>query len=131
MRRWKRFALTAGALAASLLALLLIRPDIRINNGELAIRWAVPTEQPRNNETVAVAQQPLPRDTELEERIRVLSDLVKLLNLQMESADQKRRDELEVLIARVDLLRIQSQQRWDETNRDVTALYTAQFGRRE
>src|SRR5260221_14766460 len=35
MRRWKRFAITAGALAASLLALLLIRSDIPINNGEL------------------------------------------------------------------------------------------------
>jgi hypothetical protein len=131
LRRWKRFALAAGSLAACLLAFLLIRPDIRINNGELAIRWAAPAEPPRNNEPVTVVHAPPPRDIELEERLRVLSELVKVLNLQMESADQKRRDELEVLIARVDLLRIQSQQRWDETNRDVAALYTAQFGRRE
>jgi Putative zinc-finger len=131
MRRWKRFAFAAMALAASLLALLVIRPDIRINDGELAIRWAAPAEPPRTGEPIFLAQAPPVRDAELDERIRVLSNLIQMLNLQMEGADQKRRDELEVLIARVDLLRIQSQQRWDETNRDVTALYTAQFGRRE
>src|SRR5258708_4608856 len=39
MRRWKRFAIAAGALAACLLAFLLIRPDVRVGDGQLVIRW--------------------------------------------------------------------------------------------
>lgn len=132
MRRWKRFAIAAGSLAACLLAFLLIRPDVRVGDGQLVIRWNSKTEQqPQAEQAPIVVQQPQPRDADLDERIRVLSELVQVLTLQMESNDQQRREELEVLITRLDLLRIQSQQRWDETKRDVSALYTAQFGRRE
>lgn len=131
MRRWKRFAIAASALAACLLAFLLIRPDVRVSDGQMVIRWGSEPERPGLNESAIARAPQAARDRDLEERIRMLSDLVQVLYFQMEHADQKRKEELEVLITRLDLLRIQSQQRWDETQRDVNTLYTAKIGRRE
>lgn len=132
MRRWKRLAIAASALAACLLAFLLIRPDVRVSDGQMVIRWGSEPERPGLNESAIARAPQTARDRDLEERIRVLSDLVQVLYFQMEHADQKRKEELEVLITRLDLLRIQSQQRWDETQRDVTTLYTStKLSRRE
>src|ERR1700730_1440811 len=42
LRRWKRSAFVIGSLAAGLLLVLLIRPDIRIGNGQFVISWSEP-----------------------------------------------------------------------------------------
>jgi hypothetical protein len=129
LRRWKRVAIAAGALAAGLIAILLIRPEVQLGGGALVVRWGERPTEPRR-ETVSIVHVPVPavRDVDLEERLRILSDLVRALRDDLETGDRSRRDELNVLVARLELLRIQSQQRWDETRRDVKALYTAQFG---
>src|SRR5262245_57290480 len=59
-RRWRRATIAAGALAACVLAILLIRPDIRIDDGALVVRWREPSVpvQP------VVKVEPLARDDE-------------------------------------------------------------------
>src|SRR5262249_13086569 len=86
VRRWKRLAIAAGALAASLIAILLIRPEVEMGGGALVIRWGERPAEPRR-ETVTVVQVPGPamRDVDLEERIRILSDLVRALRDDLET----------------------------------------------
>src|SRR6266545_659417 len=93
MRRWKRFAVAAAALAASLLAFLLIRPDVRVGDGQLVIRWGPEREQPP-----ALAQAQPSRDSDLEERIRLLNSLVHSLQKQMDSSDQQFRKDVEFML---------------------------------
>jgi hypothetical protein len=129
VRRWKRRTLFAGALAVSLLAILLARPQVEVGNGAFVIRWSERPAEPRTFERITtIVQAPTEPDRDLEERMRILSDLVRALREDMETTDQKRREELTLVVGRLESLRFQSQRRWDETRRDVRALYTAQFG---
>jgi hypothetical protein len=125
-KRWKRSAIAMAALAAGLLLVLLVRPEIRIGGGQIVIRWSDPPRQP--SEPVAVVKAPA-RDVDMEDRIRILSDLVRALREDVEAGDRDRKQQLDVLTTRLDLMRAQAQQRWNETCKDVTALYQAQFGK--
>ncbi len=127
MRRWKRFAIAASTLAAGLLAFLLIRPDIRVGDGQLVIRWAPSTEQMH---ATAPAPQSV-RDADLEERIRLLNSLVHSLQKQVDGNEQQVRKEVEYALVCLELLRIQSQQQWEEIRRDMGVLHTAQIGKRD
>jgi hypothetical protein len=127
LRRWRRGAIAVGSLAAGLLLFLLIRPEIRLGGGEIVIRWDPAPKQ--HEQPAAVVHLPPPnRDIEMDERILILSDLIRALRNDMENSDRERKQQLEVLVTRLDLLRLQTQQRWDQTRNDVTALYQAQFG---
>lgn len=129
LRRWKRRTLAAVALAASLAAVLLVRPQVEIGNGAFVVRWADRPAEPRPVERITPIVRAAPeRDRDLDDRMRILSDLVLALRQDVESTDQKRRDEVSVLVARLEALRLQTLRNWDETRRDVKALYTAQFG---
>ena len=65
------------------------------------------------------------------ERIRILSELVRALSTDVNSRDEELRSEITTLTARLDLLKLQSQDRWNETKQDVKALYIAQFGKKD
>ena len=67
----------------------------------------------------------------MEQRAQILNDLIVALRDEIERSDRQRRHDLEVVIAGLDLLRVQSQLRWNETKNDVTALYKAQFGTKD
>jgi hypothetical protein len=131
LRRWRRATLAAGALAAGLLLVLLVRPEIEVGGGQFVVRWG--ERPPQKEPTVTVVQVPAPaeRDAELAERVRLLGDLVRALREDVETGDRSRREQIDLLVARLEVLRLQSLRRWDETRRDVTALYTAQFGKRD
>lgn len=128
LRRWKRTAFAVGALAAALLLVLLIRPTVQFGDGQLVVRWSdspLPVQQPS-----AVAQAQPQRPDDLEERVRLLNDLVRAMREDAETSDRDRKEQIDLLVARLDVLRLQSQQRWDNTRHDVQALYTAQFGKK-
>jgi hypothetical protein len=134
LRRWRRCTLAAAALAAGLLLVLLVRPEIVVGGGQFVVRWGDrPAPPPLKEPTVTVVQVPAPaeRDVELAERVRLLGDLVRALREDVETGDRARREQIDLLVARLEVLRLQSLRRWDETRRDVTALYTAQFGKRD
>ena len=130
--RWKRAALVAGSLAAGLLLVLLIRPEIRLENGQLVVRWSnapsTHVEQPALR--IVEVLKPV-RDVETEERVRILGDLISALRDDMDLSDRDRTRQIELLMTRLELLQVQAQQRWDETRSDVTALYKAQFGEKD
>ena len=130
LRRWKRAALAASAVAAGLILFLLVRPEVRIGGGQLVVRWSDPPAPERREPTVVLVPAP-PTDARLEDRVQILSELVQGLRAEMETADRSRSEQIDLLLARLDLMRLQALAHWNETKRDVSALYIAQFGKKE
>jgi Putative zinc-finger len=124
-RRWRRVAIAAGSLAACVLTILLLRPDIRIDDGALVVRWREPSPQPP--QAVVKVEQPVRED----ERVDLLMKLVRAMADDAEGRDRDRRGEITSLKARVDRLAIQEDARWQDIQKDVGVLYRAQFARRE
>jgi hypothetical protein len=63
-------SLLPQGLAASLLAILLIRPDIRVGDSQMVIRWA-PSERAATRDYSGTTDT----DVDLEERIRLINSL--------------------------------------------------------
>jgi predicted anti-sigma-YlaC factor YlaD len=132
LRRWRRVAVAGGALAASLLLLALLRVDIQLGNGQLVLSWGAPTEVPAPGRPVDDLSVAIAKATaacaELEERAKVLGQLVAALRDDFVTRDRQRQTEIAVLVSRLEMMRDREQRRWEENRRDLTALYTAQFG---
>jgi hypothetical protein len=136
-RRWRRAALACGALAAALaLAVALPGVEVRCEAHQLTLRWGSPPAAPRPDPPPA-PEPPAPEPPrvqlvsttapDVEERLRLLSDLVQLLSADADSRDARRRRELDALRVQLNDLREQSR-RWRlSTERDVAALYAVQF----
>jgi hypothetical protein len=124
-RRWRRAAIAAGALAACVLAVLLVRPDIRIDDGALVVRWRDASPQPP--QAVVKVEQPVRDD----ERVDLLVKLVRAMAEDAEGRDRDRRGEITALKSRLDRLALQEDARWQDIQKDVGVLYRAQFARRE
>jgi hypothetical protein len=63
----------------------------------------------------------------LREQIRLTNDLVRLLAADADAQDRRRQNESDALRSRLDQLQRLAQRKWEETDRNVAALYTAQF----
>jgi Putative zinc-finger len=127
LRRWRRGAITAAALAAGLLGVLLIRPEVRVDDGALVVRWSEPAPAPP---TVVYVPHPVP-DPGQAERLDVLAQLVRSLAEDAEGRDKDRRAEIASLRTKFDVLAAQGQVRWRDIQRDMGVLYRAQFARKE
>ena len=136
-RRWRRAALALGALAAALV-LVAVLPglEFRCEVHQFSVRWGSPPPAP----LPAPPPEPEPRAPEpervrfvsttapdVEDRLRILSELVQLLSADADARDARRRRELDALRAQLNDLRAQSQQWRRSTERDVAALYAIQF----
>lgn len=130
LQRWKRVALAASAVAAGLILILIVRPEVRIGGGQFVVRWSDPPAPERREPSVVLVPTPS-TDAGLEERVQILSELVLGLRAEMETADRSRKEQIDLLLARLDLMRLQALAHWNETKRDVSALYIAQFGKKE
>ena len=127
-RRWRAVAVLA-ALAA--LLFLALRVEVRAERGQLVVRWGEP--QP-----VAVAPAPVvervivrsePASTrELEERISRVSALIQALAANMDTKDDQQKELVRLRREFAELQQIK--RRLGQTEREVAALYTAQFGSR-
>ena len=122
VRRWRRLALAAGALAAGLLAFVATRLDVRVGDGQFVVSWAGQTPSPPS---------PLPQSREKgdnnEERLRLIDELTRALAADIDERDARRVGEIAHLRARLDALQRLSMERWQASQRDLDALYTAQF----
>jgi len=124
-RRWRRLTFAAGGLAAGLLMVLTIRPDVRIDDGALVVRWREPaTPTPA---TVVYVEHPS-RDNE---RVELLVKLVRAMSEDGEGRDRDRQGEIASLRTRMDRLTVHEDARWQDIQRDMGVLYRAQFARRE
>jgi hypothetical protein len=129
-RRSKRWRFTALMATAAAIAFLAMRLDIRADARQLVVRWGEP-------EPVAAAPQVIERtivhtepaaQRELEERINRMSSLIQALAANM---DRKDVDQKELARLRRDMADLQQiRKRLSQTEREVSALYTAQFGSR-
>jgi hypothetical protein len=135
-RRWRRAAFALGTLAAALV-LFAVLPglEFRCEAHQFSVRWGAP---PAPQPTPPPAPEPRGPEPErvqfvsttapdVEERLRLLSDLVQLLSADADARDARRRREFDVLRAQLNDLREQSQRWRRSTERDVAALYAVQF----
>lgn len=141
LRRWRRVALVAGAAAAVLLTLTaVVRLEVRLQPDQLVVRWgAAPTPPPALPAPPPVLPAPSapptpappavePRElAALEERVRTLSDLVQALADDGRDRDYQRGQQLDRLRRQVAQWQGVSDQRYDDMEKDFSALYIAQF----
>ena len=131
LRRLRRVCFAAVACAAAVVLIVgLSRLEVRFEGHQVVVRWGTPPplpEPPPAPVLPPVAVAPSPRIAEIEERINLLGDLVQAL-----SADSDRRSALrddEVVAMRREIVDLQQQlaQLRLATDKDVAALYAAQF----
>jgi predicted anti-sigma-YlaC factor YlaD len=135
-RRWRRVAaVLAGATAALLLLAFLTRVEIVVQPREIVVRWGPAASQaaePQAADASASAVATTDRGESaasraLDERVRVISDLVHALAADVDARDARYQQDLATLSGIVQDLRRQSDRHWTAARRDVAALYAAQF----
>ena len=125
MRRWRRIASIAGAVAALLLLAVGLGLEVRLDSGQLILRWGNPPP-PLSGIGVSPVQTTDRQDayaTETEAELRVLSDLIHALKRDADGRDQRFAERLARLQAQVQAIRSQADDRWNATEQDVAALY--------
>jgi hypothetical protein len=130
LRRWQRVAVTLSGLAAVLIVALFLRVELRVQGNEVSVRWGATAEpQPAAPSVKVDRPQVVPAaNPDLDERLVLLTGLVHALadDQQMRHAD--RQQQFDDLAQRLEQLQAQDTVRWNETKRDLTALYVAHFG---
>jgi hypothetical protein len=131
-RRWRRATVALCALAASLLLIVCLRLELRIDAHQLVIRWSdVPKEQPLvaspAPEPTVIVRQEFVTDPKVEEQLRVLHDTVHALAGSQETRDARLRQVMGLMQARFETLQLQDTRRWSENDRNFAALYKAVF----
>jgi hypothetical protein len=123
LRAWRRAALACGTVAALLVLVFGLRLQVRLAPHEVVLRWGdVPATNP-----VPPPHPPL-TDSEVEQRLQLMSNLIHALADDLESRDAQQAESLRHLQARLDTLHLEDSVRWGAARRDIAALYTAQFG---
>jgi Putative zinc-finger len=130
LRRWRRLAVAGLAAAAVLLVAFGLKLEVRLEQHQVVLRWGTPpqVEPPR------VAPKPPERDRPAAERhaeMQLVKDLIHLLADDVKTRDAQQKEAMFALRERVEALRVLVDERYAATERDVSALYTAQFGPRE
>jgi hypothetical protein len=132
MRRWRRTAVAVCGLAAALFFVFLLRMEIRVEPHELILRWGKKSEEPspvalpRAEPTVIVRREVI-GNPEMEEQLRVIRETLHALAGNLDARDAQVRQKLSQLETRLEAVRRQDGQRWNETERNVAALYKAVF----
>ncbi len=135
-RRWRRGAVMVGGIAAAL-ALFAVLPvlEIRIEAHQLVARWGAPPLGPSAALPAPAPPEPAADRTtfvattapDVEERLRMLGDLVQMMADDAGKRDERRRRDLETLRSQMSDLREQSRLWRLSAERDVAALYAVQF----
>jgi hypothetical protein len=130
LRRWRRAAITVGALAAGLLLVLALRMEVHAGNGQLVVSFSASRERQVENAralTASGAETPGSPSPELQERLQLLQDLARALAADVANRDDRQQAALVRLRTELEGLQRYSVERWRETDRDVAALYRTAF----
>jgi hypothetical protein len=131
LRRLRRVCIAAIACAAAVVLVVgLSRLEVRFESHQLVVRWGTPPplpEQPPVPIPPPVVVAPLPIIAEIEERITLLGDLVQALSTDSDRLNARRDDEVVALQREIVELQQQLTQLRLATDKDVAALYAAQF----
>ncbi|HEY7154424.1 MAG TPA: zf-HC2 domain-containing protein [Gemmataceae bacterium] len=123
LRRWRRIALAAGAVAAALLLVLGLRLQIRVEARQLVVRWGEPhrvAPAPVTPKTI-VTTPALYAETEAE--LTVLRELVHALKQDADDRDQLFQERLDRLEGHVQAIQRLADRRWNATEKNMDALY--------
>jgi hypothetical protein len=135
-RRRSRLYQWAGSVAvAACFLVLFTRLEVQVNGQQMTLRWGRSEAPPVENKQVAgpvIETRPAVPEApkELVERIRVMNDLIYALADTIESSDRSRHDEMQQLRRDLAALQQRTDLQFVETQHDMNALYTAQFGGR-
>jgi hypothetical protein len=124
-RRWRLVSLSAAALAAGLLLVLGLRLQVRVEAKQLIIAWG--GDQSRERERVPTPPLAEARGSELEDRVRLLDDLVHAVATEVDRRDRRRQADIAEVGRRLDGFGRATAQKWLEAERTLAALYVAQF----
>jgi hypothetical protein len=126
--RWRWAAAACGAAAAVLLVVLGLRLEVRVESQQLVVRWGTAPEKvivpPPGPGPRAESPPPSP---DVEERLRVLSELIHALADDVAARDEQEQQRVDRVRARLDELQRQGNRRMSETERNVAALYVAHY----
>jgi anti-sigma factor RsiW len=129
LRRWRRVAVGALAAAAVLIVVFGLGLEVRLEQHQVVLRWGTPPRvEPPPPKTPA--EQP-PVQPAAQSELQLIKDLIHLLAADVQTQEQQHQEGLRRLQRQLELLRVQLEQRSAATERDVSALYTAQFGPRD
>jgi hypothetical protein len=123
VRRWRRAAIALLGAAAILLLVVGLKLELRVASHQLVVRWGTAPESvgPAPTPVTSVAENP-PGPINAEE-FQLMKDLIHALAADGDTRDRRWQQEVSALQTRLALLQERSQQR----DRVVAALYTAQF----
>ena len=127
-RRWRAVAILAATAAA---LLLVVRLEVRADGRQLTMRWGAPEPviAPTVIERTVVVRSEPASSRELEERVKRVSELIEAIIVNVDEKNGEQRKELAHLQRELADLQ-QIKKRLGQTEREVSALYTAQFGSR-
>jgi len=133
VRRWRRTALALCGVAAALLLVIGLRLEVRVAANQLTVRWGSPPEkagappkQPPAPPIRVERPKGLPAQ-EVRERLRLMDELIHALTADMQERDVQQHERLARIQERLNRLGEQAQLWQTETERNVAALYAAQF----
>jgi predicted anti-sigma-YlaC factor YlaD len=136
IRRWRRAALAVTGIAAAVVLVMVLRLEVRLDPNQLTVRWGTASAEPVLPATPAPAPEVVVRhetvpSPDLQERLHWMSDTLHALADSLDLRDARMRQSLEgrvdTLEARIELMRRQNGQRWNDTERSVAAIYKAMF----
>jgi hypothetical protein len=131
-RRARRWRYAAAATAVAVVVVLMVRLDVRLDGRQITIRWgAAPQHEPVEmavNQITTPPEMKIP--AQLDERIRTMSELIQALAANVEASDRERQQQLVSMKLELASMNRKSQERMSEAERDLSALYAAQFGSR-
>jgi len=125
LRRWRRAALACCAAAAGLLIALGLRLEVRVEGHQAVVRWGTPPAALPDQAPAAAAVLPGPAPAAVNaEEVRLVHQLIHALADDVAYRDRQNQEALGFLETRLDALQHQAQDRWNATERYVSALYT-------
>lgn len=125
LRWWRRTTWGALASAAALILLLLFtRLEIRLSAHELVLCWGTPAPQ----KSVSASVPAVPTNSvQTEEQLVLLGQLIQMLAQDFETRDRRQQESIAIVQAQLREFQRRVAQQWTATERDVAALYAAQF----
>lgn len=122
-QRWRRLATALTALAAVVLLAVSLRMEVRVQAQQLVIHWGQERPDAPAPTPQVLVQTIIQPDPATQADVQLLKELVHALADDVEGRDERYRRAIAHLQDRVDLLQVQSQRRWTETDQNVAALY--------
>jgi Putative zinc-finger len=125
LRRWRRAALCSFAAAAVVLLALAVGLELRVDHHQVVLRWGTPPVDFGPLDAPPSLGKPGQGPAAVNsEQLRLVTELVHALADDAAARDRVNQESLALLQVRLDALQRQAQDRWNATERYVSALHT-------